>query len=165
MFRMKSCLWSSPKCFGIPKVKLDFLIMDWEFRSLGHKKKQMLWHFYILSKKYWKVQSTNFFLWVWICWNHLKVLITPSILTSSIPQGTFTACAISFAVYVLVFFATATTSDRNLLYRDCFFMITYVFITCFHKSWIGFFVKNCIFHEKWYFVTIIVLTYCEKKLF
>ena len=50
----------------------------------------------------------------------------------SIPKGTFTACGISFLVYLVVFFATAATSERNLLYHDCFFMITMQ-----KKTWAG----------------------------
>ena len=34
---LKSCFWSSPKSFVIPKIKLSFQNIDWEFRSYDHQ--------------------------------------------------------------------------------------------------------------------------------
>ena len=43
--------------------------------------------------------------------------------SKAIPKGTFTACGITYFVYLALFFATAATSERNLLHRDCLYMI------------------------------------------
>ena len=106
MFRtLKSCLWSSPKLFCIPKVKFDFQSMDWEFRSLCHTKKQMLCHFlFNLKQKYWmvlrvrnickmcshketcqqrKLRQTISYLW------KIKLTRTPVLPNCQVPNGFF----------------------------------------------------------------------------
>ena len=88
MFRVKSCFWLSPKCFSIPKVKFDFQIMDWEFRSLCHKKSKCSHTFiYSKAKSIERSKAQIFFMSLDLleC-IRLKVLITPSILTLSMPR-------------------------------------------------------------------------------
>lgn len=44
--------------------------------------------------------------------------------SKSIPSGTFKAIGFTFIVYTTIFFATAMTNQRNLLYHDCLYMIS-----------------------------------------
>ena len=43
--------------------------------------------------------------------------------STAIPKGTFTACGVTYVVYLSLFFATAATTERSLLHRDCLYMI------------------------------------------